>query len=30
MELELTDAELESLQGSANFYKQQLSELLGY
>jgi malate dehydrogenase len=30
MELELTDAELESLQGSGNFYKQQLSELLGY
>ena len=30
MELELTDGELESLQGSANFYKQQLKELLGY
>ena len=30
MELELTDGELESLQGSGNFYKQQLSELLGY
>ncbi|HIF04897.1 MAG TPA: malate dehydrogenase, partial [Candidatus Poseidoniales archaeon] len=30
IELELTDAELESLQASANFYKGQLSELLGY
>jgi malate dehydrogenase len=30
IELELTDAELESLQGSANFYRGQLSELLGY
>ena len=30
IELELTDAELESLQDSANFYKGQLSELLGY
>lgn len=30
IELELTDAELESLQGSGNFYKSQLSELLGY
>ena len=30
MELELTDEELESLQGSGNFYKQQLSGLLGY
>ena len=29
-ELELTDSELESLQGSGNFYKTQLSELLGY
>jgi malate dehydrogenase len=29
-ELELTDAELESLQGSGNFYKNQLSEILGY
>ncbi len=30
IELELTAAELESLQGSAGFYKSQLSELLGY
>lgn len=30
IELELTDAELESLQDSGNFYKSQLSELLGY
>ncbi len=30
IELELTDEELESLQGSGSFYKQQLSELLGY
>ncbi|MCH2358785.1 MAG: malate dehydrogenase [Candidatus Poseidoniales archaeon] len=30
IELELTDAELESLQGSGAFYKEQLSELLGY
>jgi malate dehydrogenase len=30
IELQLEDAELESLQGSANFYKGQLSELLGY
>ena len=29
-ELDLTDSELESLQGSANFYKGQLKELLGY
>tara|TARA_B100000989_G_scaffold52662_2_gene35152 strand:- start:376 stop:1356 length:981 start_codon:yes stop_codon:yes gene_type:complete len=29
-ELDLTESELESLQGSANFYKSQLSELLGY
>jgi malate/lactate dehydrogenase len=29
-ELELTEAELASLQGSGNFYKTQLSELLGY
>jgi len=28
--LELTDGELTSLQGSAEFYKSQLSELLGY
>ena len=30
IELELTDAEMESLQGSGAFYKEQLSELLGY
>ena len=30
IELELEDSELESLQGSANFYKEQLNELLGY
>ena len=30
IELELTDLELESLQNSGNFYKTQLSELLGY
>jgi len=30
IELELTEGELSSLQGSGNFYKQQLSELLGY
>lgn len=30
IELELEDSELESLQGSANFYKEQLHELLGY
>ena len=30
IELDLEDSELESLQGSANFYKEQLSELLGY
>lgn len=29
-ELDLTESELESLQGSANFYKSQLKELLGY
>ena len=29
-ELELTDNELESLQGSANFYKGQLKDILGY
>ena len=29
-ELDLADDELESLQGSGNFYKSQLSELLGY
>jgi malate dehydrogenase len=30
LELELEDAELESLQGSGTFYKEQLTELLGY
>ena len=30
IELDLEDSELESLQGSANFYKGQLSDLLGY
>lgn len=30
IELELETPELESLQGSANFYKSQLSDLLGY
>ncbi len=30
IELELENSELESLQGSANFYKEQLVELLGY
>ena len=30
IELELSDDELSSLQGSGNFYKSQLSELLGY
>ena len=30
IELELSGEELESLQGSGNFYKSQLSELLGY
>ena len=29
-ELDLADDELESLRGSGNFYKSQLSELLGY
>ena len=29
-ELELTDSELESLQGSGNFYKSQLKDILGY
>ena len=29
-ELDLTDSELESLQGSANFYKGQLKDILGY
>ena len=27
---QLTDSELESLQGSANFYKSQLVDILGY
>jgi malate dehydrogenase len=30
LELELEDSELESLQGSGAFYKEQLTELLGY
>ena len=30
MELDLEDSELESLQGSAAFYKEQLSSILGY
>jgi malate dehydrogenase len=30
LELKLEDSELESLQGSGAFYKQQLTELLGY
>ena len=29
-ELDLTDSELDSLQGSANFYKGQLKDILGY
>ena len=29
-ELDLSEDELSSLQGSANFYKQQLNEILGY
>ena len=29
-ELDLSDVELESLQGSANFYKGQLKDILGY
>ena len=29
-ELDLTDSELESLQGSGNFYKSQLKDILGY
>jgi malate dehydrogenase len=29
-ELDLTDSELESLQGSANFYKGQIKDILGY
>ncbi|MEE3315475.1 MAG: malate dehydrogenase, partial [Candidatus Thermoplasmatota archaeon] len=30
IELDLEDSELESLQGSAAFYKEQLSSILGY
>ena len=30
VELELEDDELNSLQSSANFYKSQLSDILGY
>ena len=30
VELELEDNELESLQSSANFYKSQLRDILGY
>ena len=30
IELELTEKELDSLQGSGSFYKEQLSEILGY
>ena len=30
IELELAEEELESLQGSGSFYKEQLSEILGY
>ena len=30
IELELSDKELDSLQGSGSFYKEQLSEILGY
>ena len=30
IELELEDSELESLQGSGAFYKEQLSTILGY
>tara|TARA_B100000959_G_scaffold286107_1_gene363350 strand:- start:783 stop:1178 length:396 start_codon:yes stop_codon:yes gene_type:complete len=30
IELELEDVELESLQGSGSFYKEQLSSILGY
>jgi malate/lactate dehydrogenase len=29
-ELELTDEEMSSLQGSGNFYKGQLKDILGY
>jgi len=30
IELDLEDSELESLQGSGEFYKEQLSSILGY
>ena len=30
IELELSEEELDSLQGSGSFYKEQLSEILGY
>ena len=30
IQLELTEEELSSLQGSANFYKSQLTDILGY
>ena len=30
IELELAEKELDSLQGSGSFYKEQLSEILGY
>ena len=30
IELELADKELDSLQSSGSFYKEQLSEILGY
>ena len=30
IELELEESELQSLHGSAGFYKEQLSEILGY
>jgi malate dehydrogenase len=30
LELELSEGELSSLQGSGNFYKSQLKDLLGY
>ena len=30
VELDLENEELESLKGSANFYKSQLSDILGY
>ena len=30
IELELVDNELDSLQSSGSFYKEQLSEILGY